>query len=77
MRHVLVVDDDPSMRDVIGNNLESQNFQVSAVSDGRGMARVLADKAVDLIILDLKLSRCGSGTRSLMAYFLHPSSRPR
>src|SRR5262244_2079311 len=58
MRHVLVVDDDPSMRDVIRNYLESENFQVSAVSDGRGMARVLSDsdKAVDLIILDLKLA---------------------
>src|SRR5262245_61138225 len=56
MRHVIVVDDDPSMRDVIRNYLESQNFQVSAVSDGRGMARVLSDKAVDLIILDLKLT---------------------
>src|SRR5262249_38120410 len=58
MRHVLVVDDDPSMRDVIRNYLERENFQVSAVSDGRGMARVLSDsdKAVDLIILDLKLA---------------------
>ena len=56
MRHVLVVDDDPSMRDVVGSYLETKNFQVSAVSDGRGMARVLADKAVDLIILDLKLT---------------------
>jgi two-component system, OmpR family, response regulator len=58
MRHVLVVDDDPSMRDVIRNYLESQSFQVTAVSDGRGMARVLSDsgKAVDLIILDLKLA---------------------
>jgi len=56
MRHVLVVDDDPSMRDVIGNYLESKNFRVSAVSDGRAMARVLADTAVDLIILDLKLT---------------------
>jgi two-component system, OmpR family, response regulator len=56
MSHVLVVDDDPSMREVIGSYLEGKNFQVSAVSDGRGMARVLADKAVDLIILDLKLA---------------------
>jgi two-component system, OmpR family, response regulator len=56
MRHVLVVDDDPSMRDVIGTYLEGQNFQVTAVSDGRAMTRVLADKAVDLIILDLKLA---------------------
>jgi two-component system, OmpR family, response regulator len=56
MRHVLVVDDDPSVRDVIGSYLEGENFQVSTVSDGRGMARVLADKPVDLIILDLKLA---------------------
>jgi two-component system, OmpR family, response regulator len=56
MRHVLVVDDDPSMRDVVRSYLENQNFQVSTVSDGRGMTRVLADKAVDLIILDLKLT---------------------
>jgi two-component system OmpR family response regulator len=56
MSHVLVVDDDPSMRDVIGTYLESQNFQVSTASDGRGMTRVLADKPVDLIILDLKLT---------------------
>src|SRR5262245_65285038 len=71
MRHVLVVDDDPSMREVIGSYLESKNFKVSAVSDGRGMARVLADTAVDLIILDLKLTnedgldllrRLGSGS---------------
>jgi two-component system OmpR family response regulator len=57
MKHVLVVDDDPSIRDVIGNYLQRQNFQVSAVSDGRGMLDALADdKAVDLIILDLKLA---------------------
>ena len=56
MRHVLVVDDDASMRDVIRNYLESQNFQVSTVSDGRGMTRVLAAESVDLIILDLKLA---------------------
>jgi len=56
MKHVLVVDDDPSVRDVIGSYLESQNFQVTAVGDGRAMDRVLADKPVDLIILDLKLT---------------------
>jgi two-component system OmpR family response regulator len=56
MAHVLVVDDDPSVRDVIGSYLEDQNFQVSTVSDGRGMARVLSDKPVDLIILDVKLA---------------------
>jgi two-component system OmpR family response regulator len=56
MKHVLVVDDDPSIRDVISSYLQEQNFEVSTVPDGTGMARVLAEKAVDLIILDLKLA---------------------
>jgi DNA-binding response OmpR family regulator len=56
MKHVLVVDDDPSIRDVISSYLQEQNFEVSAVSDGTGMTRVLAEKPVDLIILDLKLA---------------------
>jgi two-component system, OmpR family, response regulator len=56
MKHVVVVDDDPSMRDAIGSYLESQNFHVSAVADGRAMARVLADRPADLIILDVKLA---------------------
>jgi two-component system OmpR family response regulator len=56
MKHVLVVDDDPSMRDVIGSYLESNNLHVSAAADGRGMKRALADKPVDLIILDIKLA---------------------
>jgi two-component system, OmpR family, response regulator len=54
--HVLVVDDDPAMRDVIGSYLEGEGFQVSAVADGKAMTRILAEKPVDLIILDLRLS---------------------
>jgi two-component system, OmpR family, response regulator len=56
VKHVLVVDDDPAMRDVIGGYLESENFQVSAAADGKTMARVLGEKPVDLIVLDVKLS---------------------
>jgi DNA-binding response OmpR family regulator len=53
--HVLVVDDDPATRDVIGNYLESQGLRVTAAADGRAMGRVLGEEPVDLIILDLKL----------------------
>jgi two-component system OmpR family response regulator len=56
VKHVLVVDDDAAMRDVIGSYLEGENFQVSAVADGRTMARILAEKPVDLIVLDLRLA---------------------
>jgi DNA-binding response OmpR family regulator len=54
--HVLVVDDDPATRDVIARYLEGQGLRVTPVADGRSMARVLAERPVDLIILDLKLS---------------------
>jgi two-component system, OmpR family, response regulator len=56
MKHVLVVDDDPSICDVISSYLREQSYEVSTVPDGPGMTRVLADKTVDLIILDLKLA---------------------
>ena len=56
MKHVLVVDDDPSMRDVMESYLEGNNLQVTAAADGRGMKPALADKPVDLIILDVKLA---------------------
>jgi two-component system OmpR family response regulator len=52
----LVVDDDPAMRDVIGGYLESESFQVSVAADGKALARVLGEKPVDLIVLDVKLA---------------------
>ena len=56
VKHVLVVDDDPAMRDVVGSYLENHDFRVSLAADGRTMHRVLADQPVDLMILDLKLA---------------------
>ncbi|WP_027168092.1 response regulator [Mesorhizobium sp. WSM3224] len=55
-RHILVVDDDPDMRAMLANYLEGENFRVSAVADGRAMSRVLNERAVDLMILDMKLA---------------------
>jgi two-component system OmpR family response regulator len=57
LKHVLVVDDDPTMRSMITNYLETWNFRVSAVADGRAMARVIKDGPTDLIVLDLKLEQ--------------------
>jgi len=56
VKHVLVVDDDAAMRDVVGSYLESHNFQVSLAADGRTMKRVLVSQPTDLVILDLKLA---------------------
>jgi two-component system OmpR family response regulator len=56
VKHVLVVDDDPAMRDVIGSYLENENLRVSIASDGKTMTQILGAGSVDLIVLDLKLA---------------------
>ena len=53
--HILVVDDDPAIRDVTTEYLGSNDFRVSAVANGAEMAAALRDGAVDLIILDLRM----------------------
>jgi two-component system, OmpR family, response regulator len=55
-KHILVVDDDPEIREMLTNYLESENFRVSAVADGQAMSRVLNERPVDLMILDMRLA---------------------
>ena len=52
---VLVVDDDPLIRQMVGDYLEKHDVKVTAVSDGRAMQDALAADVVDLIVLDLRL----------------------
>jgi two-component system, OmpR family, response regulator len=53
--HVLVVDDDPTIRDLVSDYLGKNELRVTAVSDGVGMRGVLKDQVVDLLVLDLGL----------------------
>ena len=53
--HVLAVDDDPLIREMIADYLIKHDLRVTAVADGRAMGEVLANEVVDLIVLDLKL----------------------
>ena len=53
--HILVVDDDPGLRDLLLEYLGGEGFRVGAVADGKAMDAYLAGNAVDLIILDLML----------------------
>ncbi|MGH6896205.1 MAG: response regulator [Geminicoccaceae bacterium] len=55
-RHILAVDDDSTMRELIRDYLREQGFRVSTAADGRQMADTLAESIVDLVILDLKLA---------------------
>jgi len=53
--HLLIVDDDPGLRELLGDYLSRNGFRVSSVADGRGLWAALDQEAVDLIILDLML----------------------
>lgn len=53
--HILIVDDDRDLRDLLVQYLEDSGYAVTAAKSGREMHRVLADKTVDLIVLDLML----------------------
>jgi len=52
---LLVVDDDPGIRDLLSRYLGEQGFRVSAVEDGPSMDHWLAENRADLVILDLML----------------------
>ncbi len=53
--HLLIVDDDPDIRQLVRQYLERNGFRVTATADGNAMRQVLAGGVVDLIILDLML----------------------
>jgi two-component system, OmpR family, response regulator len=55
-KHILAVDDDPTMRELIADYLSSHGFRVSAVAAGHEMARIIDESIVDLVVLDLKLA---------------------
>ena len=53
--HVLVVDDDPLVREMVSDYLKRNDVRVTAVGDGRALQQSLEAEVVDLIVLDLKL----------------------
>jgi len=56
-KKILIVDDEPGVRDILRVNLESEGYVVSEAGDGiEALERTQAD-APDLIILDLMMPR--------------------
>ncbi len=54
-RHILIVDDDREIRDLVGRVVEGDGYPVSRACDGAQMQRILEAGAIDLIVLDLML----------------------
>ena len=53
--HILIVDDDPSICDLVTRFFEKNGFRVTAVADGKSLWAVLNREHVDLLVLDLVL----------------------
>ena len=54
-KHILAVDDDASIRELIVDYLTEQEYRVTAVSNGSEMRRVMAEEGADLLLLDVKM----------------------
>lgn len=54
-RHILVVDDDREIRDLLGRYLTKQGYRVTTAADGRDMRDAMRDRTIDLVVLDIML----------------------
>src|SRR5207253_10002391 len=52
---VLVVDDDPSIRDAVGRALRLDGYSVTLAGDGLGALREIEAAAQDVVLLDIGL----------------------
>ncbi|HVL70090.1 MAG TPA: sigma-54 dependent transcriptional regulator [Vicinamibacterales bacterium] len=53
--HVLIVDDEPSMRQMLSIALRREGYRVTAVEDGQSALEVLEAGEVDLLITDVRM----------------------
>ncbi len=53
--HILVVDDDPALRELLLAYLAENDLRVTAVASGVDMLTVFDSEAIDLVVLDLRL----------------------
>lgn len=71
---ILVVDDDPSLRELLERYLSEQGFEVEGVEDGTAMDSFLVSTSPDLIILDLMLP--GEDGLSIAKRLRHDGNTP-
>lgn len=54
-RRLLVVDDEPNIRDLLASSLRFAGFTVDSAADGKGALELIQKKAPDLVVLDVML----------------------
>jgi DNA-binding response OmpR family regulator len=58
-QRVLVVDDEAAIRDLVGSYLRNEGFEVDEAVDGEAALTRFAQRAPDLVVLDLRLPGIG------------------
>jgi two-component system OmpR family response regulator len=53
--HILIVDDDAEIRDLVSGFLKRNGYRTLTARDGRAMRQALADYKFDLVVLDLMM----------------------
>jgi two-component system, OmpR family, response regulator len=53
--HILVVDDDPQIGDLLRDYLHKHGFRVSVAADGHAMKKIMKQYSIDLVVLDIML----------------------
>jgi len=59
MKRILIVDDDSAHRTMLKVNLAEAGYKIAEADDGDQVLPILAEQQMDLILMDLKMSRTG------------------
>lgn len=53
--HIVVVDDEPDLREAVQEYLLDHNYAVSCVNGGAALRALMSERAVDLVVLDINM----------------------
>src|SRR5258708_19602137 len=72
--HILIVDDDPQIRDLLREFFTSNELRESVTSSGKQAKGILVDHSIDLVVLYLRLA--GQAAMALARSFPYNSASP-
>jgi DNA-binding response OmpR family regulator len=72
--HILVVDDEPDIRETVQDYLELHGFAVTQADGGEAMRAAVADQEIDLVLLDINMP--GEDGLSLARFLREQSDIP-
>jgi DNA-binding NtrC family response regulator len=58
-KNIVVVDDEPSFRNILSSILQNEGYSVETASDGDEVIPLVGKKKIDLMLLDIQMKRVG------------------